>query len=244
MKVGSDCMCSSRVTTSAAVVRSALDSPEPSLNTGWSPSRSAIAARTTAAPSAVVPSPPSRAPRSFSSVSAKKLSEGELVSSRIVASGGEEIDASVRASAGVTPMAIRVRFGSPDARRLQYRRERLRSPQRRLWLQRALGAALKARVVCQRIELPLELDARPIAGRRRATFGVEVRPIADDRAVDLPDAGALERGDQLLHGRSGAVVEPRRSARPRMSDRRRREGRASPSRSLLAQARRPRARSS
>ena len=49
----------------------------------------AIWARTTAAPAAVVPAEPKRAPRSLTSISAKKLSDGVLVRETSVAIGGE-----------------------------------------------------------------------------------------------------------------------------------------------------------
>ena len=54
----------------------ASDSPEPSTTRGCMPSSSVIVWLTTAAPAAVVPAPPAAAPRSLSSVSAKKLSDG------------------------------------------------------------------------------------------------------------------------------------------------------------------------
>ena len=60
--------------------------------------------RTTAAPSAVVPPAPNLAPRSLSSVSAKKLSDGVLVSSTSFAIVGELTDVSMVAAAGVVPV--------------------------------------------------------------------------------------------------------------------------------------------
>jgi hypothetical protein len=61
----------STVTTCFGVVESERDSPEPSLSRGLIPNLLSSSDRTTAAPAAVVPAPPSRAPMSLSSVSAR-----------------------------------------------------------------------------------------------------------------------------------------------------------------------------
>jgi hypothetical protein len=68
--------------------------------------------RTTPTPAAVVPPPPKLAPRSFSSISAKKLSEGVLVSLISLASFGELTAASCCASCGVTPVPMRTSDGT------------------------------------------------------------------------------------------------------------------------------------
>ena len=67
------------------------------------PNVAAIWARTTAAPAAVVPPLPKRAPMSLSSISAKKLSEGVLVSEMSVAIDGDATVASGATVAGVWP---------------------------------------------------------------------------------------------------------------------------------------------
>ena len=103
MKTVLDCMSLSSVTTWAGVVRSDRDSPEPSLSWGWMPKLEASWARMTAAPAAVVPPLPKRAPRSLVSISAKKLSDGVLVSEISVAIRGEPAEASVWAAAGSAP---------------------------------------------------------------------------------------------------------------------------------------------
>ena len=91
------------------LVRSERDRPEPSLSWGWTP-KLAISDRTTAAPAAVVPAPPKLAPSPLSSISAKKLSDGVLVSLISVAIRGEWTTASCCAEAGVT---ARVHAGLP-----------------------------------------------------------------------------------------------------------------------------------
>jgi len=61
----------STVTTCRGDVESERDRPEPSFSRGEIPNLLSSSARTTAAPAAVVPAPPSRAPMSLSSVSAR-----------------------------------------------------------------------------------------------------------------------------------------------------------------------------
>ena len=75
---------------------------------GWSPNFWAIVARTTAAPAAVVPPAPKRAPMSLSSVSAKKLSDGVFVSAIKVAILGERTLASIWAPGGAVPACTRL----------------------------------------------------------------------------------------------------------------------------------------
>ena len=95
---------SSSVTTSRGVVRSLRDSPEPSLSAGWMPKLAATRlANDRRRPRRSCRRRRSWAPMSLSSVSAKKLSDGVLVSSISVAIRGEWTDGQqLRARAGVT----------------------------------------------------------------------------------------------------------------------------------------------
>ena len=82
---------------------------------------------TTAAPAAVVPAPPKRAPRPLSSVSAKKLSEGRLVSRAIVAMSGESTRASSVAPGTVATKTRAEYFdANPVARKAMVERVPLR----------------------------------------------------------------------------------------------------------------------
>ena len=72
---------------------------------------------TTPTPAAVVPAPPNAAPRSLSSVSARKLSEGTLVSRMRSRIGGEATLARSWASAGALPAPLRPSTRMPSARR-------------------------------------------------------------------------------------------------------------------------------
>jgi hypothetical protein len=70
-KTGSVYIWLSTATTCRGLVESARESPEPSTSWGAMPNLLASSARTTAAPAAVVPAPPKRAPSPFSSISAR-----------------------------------------------------------------------------------------------------------------------------------------------------------------------------
>ncbi len=69
----------------------------------------------TAAPAAVVPAPPKRAPRSLSSVSAKKLSEGGSISPSSWATVGDGAVASWTAPGGVLAAPLAPRMLTPSA---------------------------------------------------------------------------------------------------------------------------------
>ena len=69
-------------------------------------------ARTIAAPAVVEPLLPNEAPRSLISISAKKLSDGVLVSRSSVDIRGEWTSASSDAPAGTLPEPMRVRLGT------------------------------------------------------------------------------------------------------------------------------------
>ena len=76
------------------------------------PKLKATCARMTAAPAAVVPPLPKRAPRSLVSISAKKLSDGVFVSEISVAIRGEPAEVRVWAARGVAPAVTRTRRGT------------------------------------------------------------------------------------------------------------------------------------
>jgi hypothetical protein len=76
------------------------------------PKLEATWARMTAAPAAVVPPLPKRAPRSLVSISAKKLSDGVLVSAISVPIRGDPAEPSVWAARGVVPAVTRTRRGT------------------------------------------------------------------------------------------------------------------------------------
>ena len=110
------CMASSRCTTWRGVVRSERESPEPSTICGVRPS-SASWLLTTPTPAAVVPAPPNSAPRSLTSISARKLSEGTFVRRMRSRIGGEGAVASSCASAGAVPAPLRPSTRIPSVRR-------------------------------------------------------------------------------------------------------------------------------
>ena len=154
--------------TWAGVVRSYRERPEPSSKRGWTPNALATWVRTTAAPAAVVPPAPNLAPRSLSSVSAKKLSDGVLVSSISFAIVGELTEVSVVAAAGVVPVLT----GRPPAQLDPVGAQR--RPQLQAGLQRgvlvvdgAVGVG-PAAVVVEPRQLALDVDRRLVAGGGRA----------------------------------------------------------------------------
>ena len=111
------------MTTSSGVVRSARDRPEPSTTAGsrWTVARNC---ETTAAPAVVLPPAPKRAPSAFSSISAKKSSEGTAVSLTSVAIGGECSVTSRRASnRSATPACERPVTTTPSWRSVAASRE-------------------------------------------------------------------------------------------------------------------------
>ena len=105
----------------AGEARLPRERPEPSTRVARAPRRRANPAAMRA-PRAVVPTPPAWRARSFTSVSAKKLSEGLFVSLIRRSIGGESTLARTFASAGVTPARGFSRTGTSRASRASSRR--------------------------------------------------------------------------------------------------------------------------
>ena len=115
VKAASSFIPLSMPTTSRGDVRSWRESPEPSTMRGATPN-AASSARTTAAPAAVLPAPPKRAPRALISISDMKLSDGRFCSRSRSASGADSHALSGTAFAGVRPAPPVARTDTPRAR--------------------------------------------------------------------------------------------------------------------------------
>ena len=179
---------------------------------------------TTPTPAAVVPAPPNAAPRSLSSISARKLSEGTLVRRMRSRIGGEATRGQLLRR---RPARCRRRC-APSTRMPSARRTFANWPA--AWAA-AVPSLREAAVEGQRAQHAADVAVVGAAGVEGAAQEVEARLVAEDRPVDAQDPGRADRARQALQ-----VVAAR------AWDRRRRAGRgrrARPRRDRGTRARRP-----
>ena len=163
------------------------------------------------APPAVVPRPRAWSARSLTSVSAKKLSDGLLVSLISRSIGGDSTLASTS-----SPRRRPARHGLPPHRHAT-RLERGVQPgggeRRRVHLEGRAALVREPAVEGQGAQGP-DPDGRPVAGVRAAAEGVEPRLVADHATGHALDPGQVERLREPLHRRAAAVGAPREAAAP------------------------------